>query len=151
MKSEPDVFSIDDLEAMHPQSEPWDGVRNYQARNFMRDAMCEGDLAFLYHSSCKNPGVAGVITISKSAYPDYTSWNNKSKYYDPKSSKDTPRWFMVDVKFLRKFAQVVTLKELRLHAALSAMKLLQKGNRLSIMPLSKKEFEHILKLAKCEL
>ncbi len=151
MKSEPDVFGIDDLAEMYPQSEPWDGVRNYQARNYMRDDMRAGDLAFLYHSSCKQPGVAGVMTVTRNAYPDHTSWNKKSKYYDPKSTLDTPRWFMVDVKFLRKFAQVVTLKELRLHAELSEMKLLQKGNRLSIMPLSKKEFEHILSLANCEL
>ena len=143
MKSEPDTFSIDDLFNRKGKKEHWDGVRNYQARNFMRDEMKKGDQVLFYHSSCKVPGVAGIATVCKEAYPDHTSWDPKSSYYDPKSTPDNPRWFMVDIKFSKKFKRVIPLKELKEHDELSELKLLQKGCRLSIMPVSKEEFDFI--------
>lgn len=145
MKTEPDTFSIDDLKRMKKSG--WDGVRNYQARNFMRDAMKKGDLVLIYHSSCKVPGVAGIAEVSKESHPDPTCWDKKSQYYDPKSTKDEPRWFMVEVKWKKTFKEVITLKELKDHKELKDMKLLQRGNRLSITPISKKEFEFIQALA----
>lgn len=145
MKSEPDVFSIDDLKKV--KKEHWDGVRNYQARNFMRDDMKKGDLVLFYHSNCKEIGIAGVAEISKESFPDHTSWDKKSKYYDPKSSEDSPRWFMVEVKYKKKFPRVVTLDEIKETRSLSDMKIVQKGNRLSITPVTKKEFDIIEKLA----
>jgi len=147
MKSEPDVFGIDHLYKMKNKTEHWDGVRNYQARNFMRDDMKKGDQVFFYHSNCKVPGVVGIMKVVKESYPDFTAWDKKSKYFDSKSSKDNPRWFMVDVKYLRKFNQVVSLQELRKHSKLSDMRLLQKGNRLSITPVEKKHWDYIVKLA----
>ena len=146
MKTEPDVFGIDDLKSK--KTEYWDGVRNYQARNFMRDEMKKGDLILFYHSSCKVPGVAGVATVSKESVPDFTSWDNKSKYYDEKSTEENPRWFMVEVKYKRKFKEVISLSELKGHKKLANMKLLQKGNRLSIMPVTKAEFEFIDELSR---
>ncbi|MDD0853214.1 EVE domain-containing protein [Halobacteriovorax sp. GB3] len=143
MKSEPDTFSIDDLKQRPKSTEHWDGVRNYQARNFMRDEMKKGDLVLFYHSSCKVPGVAGIAKIVKEAYPDHTAFDKNSNYYDPKSSEENPRWFMVDVKFEKKFKKVVTLKELKTFEELKEMKLLQKGSRLSIMPVTKEEFDFI--------
>ncbi|NNC97627.1 MAG: EVE domain-containing protein [Gammaproteobacteria bacterium] len=147
MKSEPDVFGIDHLKNKKSQTEPWDGVRNYQARNFMRDDMKLGDQIFFYHSNCKVPGIVGTMTVAKESYPDHTALNKKSKYFDAKSSKDNPRWFMVDVKFLRKFPHVVSLQQMREHTCLSGMRLLQKGNRLSIMPVEKKHWDYIMQLA----
>lgn len=146
MKTEPDVFGIDDLKSK--KTEYWDGVRNYQARNFMRDEMKKGDLILFYHSSCKVPGVAGVATVSKESVPDFTSWDKKSKYYDEKSTEENPRWFMVEVKYKRKFKEVISLSELKGHKKLVNMKLLQKGNRLSIMPVTKAEFEFIDELSR---
>jgi predicted RNA-binding protein with PUA-like domain len=146
MKSEPDVFGIDDLKKV--KKEPWDGVRNYQARNFMRDEMKKGDLVLFYHSNCTPPGVAGVMEISKESHPDHTSWDKKSKYFDPKSTADNPRWFMVEVKYKEKFKEVISLSQLKETKGLEEMKILQKGNRLSITPVTKKEFDKILKLAK---
>jgi len=147
MKSEPDVFSIDDLEDRPRQTEHWDGVRNYQARNFMRE-MRKGDRAFFYHSSCAVPGVAGIIEIAREAYPDDSAWDPRSKYHDPKSRPDKPLWYMVDVRFARRFAQVVPLAALRANPALKQMRLLRRGNRLSIMPVSAQEWRTILKMEK---
>jgi predicted RNA-binding protein with PUA-like domain len=146
MKSEPDVFSIDDLENRPNQTEPWDGVRNYQARNMLRDEMKKGDLAFFYHSSCEIPGIVGIIEIAKEGYPDPTAFNPKHRYYDPKSKRDKPTWYLVDVKFKRKLKRTIPLTELRDKKPLQNMKLLQKGNRLSVMLVTKKEWDYILSL-----
>lgn len=145
MKSEPDVFSIDDLKQRPKQTEHWDGVRNFQARNHMR-AMRKGDLAFFYHSSCPEPGVAGIIEIVREAYPDDTSWSPKSEYYDPRSKPEKPYWYMVDVRFERKLKRLVPLSELRENPELQNMRLLARGNRLSIMPVSAAEWKSILKM-----
>lgn len=146
LKSEPDVFGIDHLIKMPKKTEHWDGVRNYQARNFMRDEMQKGDLAFFYHSNCKEPGIVGVVKVVREAYPDHTAFDPKSKYYDPKSDPAKPRWFMVDVKYDRRLKRSISLKELKEQTALRDMKLLQRGNRLSVMPVEKKDWDHILKL-----
>lgn len=137
MKSEPDVFGIDDLFARPKKTEHWDGVRNYQARNMLRDEMQKGDQVFFYHSNCKEPGIVGIAEIVKAGYPDFTSWDPKSKYYDPKSLPDNPRWYMVDVKFKRKFKRTISLNELKEHQQLAEMPLLRRGNRLSVMPSAK--------------
>ena len=146
MKSEPDVFSINDLMKRPGKTEPWDGVRNYQARNMLRDEMKKGDLAFLYYSSCEVPGIAGIMEIAKEGYPDPAAFKLKHKYYDPKSKPDNPVWYLVDVKFKRKFRRIITLTELRDKKPLQKMKLLQRGNRLSVMPVTKKEWNIILSL-----
>lgn len=146
MKSEPDVFGIDHLKEMPKQTEHWDGVRNYQARNMMRDQMKKGDLVFFYHSNCKEPGVVGIMEVVKEGYPDFTSWNPESKYYDPKSTEENPRWFMVDIKFKRKLKRTITLTELKQQPGLKEMPLIRRGNRLSIMPVSKQEWDIILGL-----
>ncbi len=146
MKTEPDVFSIDDLKN-HPQkTSPWEGVRNYQARNFMRDEMKKGDKVLIYHSNCKPPGVAGIAEVCKESYPDHFAWDKKSKYYDAKCDPQNPRWFMVDVKFKKMFKSTVSLSELKEVKALESMLILRKGNRLSITPVTKKEFEIIEKM-----
>ncbi|GAB4393708.1 MAG: EVE domain-containing protein [Gammaproteobacteria bacterium] len=150
MKSEPDTFSIDDLSTLPHQTEHWDGVRNYQARNMMRDQMQVGDLAFFYHSNCNPPGIVGIVEIVKAGYPDYTAFDSHSKYFDPKSTPSNPRWFMVDVKFKRKFKQLISLEQLKQHSALYDMRLLQKGNRLSVMPVTSDEWHYILQLASCK-
>jgi predicted RNA-binding protein with PUA-like domain len=147
MKSEPDEFSIDDLAAAAGQTTPWFGVRNYQARNFMRDQMRVGDRAFFYHSSCPEPGIAGVCEVSALAYPDATQFDPKSPYYDAKSSRDAPRWFNVDVKFVAK-TRLVSIDELRAHPELATLRTLQRGNRLSITPVDPAHWAFILKLAK---
>ncbi|MDQ1363834.1 MAG: hypothetical protein QG652_1696 [Pseudomonadota bacterium] len=147
MKSEPDVFGIDDLRTRPQQTEHWDGIRNYQARNMMRDEMKKGDLVFFYHSNTNPVGIAGIMKIAREAYPDFTAQNPDSKYYDPKSNPDNPRWYMVDVKFVRKLKSVITLEELKQHAdALGDMALLRKGNRLSINPVTKEQWDYILEL-----
>ncbi len=146
MKSEPDVFGIDHLKDMPKQTEHWDGVRNYQARNMMRDQMKKGDLVFFYHSNCKEPGVVGIMEVVKEGYPDFTSWNPGSKYYDPKSTEENPRWFMVDIKFKRKLKRTITLTELKQQPGLEEMPLIRRGNRLSIMPVSRQEWDIILGL-----
>ena len=148
MKSEPEAFGIDDLIAKPDRTEPWDGVRNYQARNMMRDEMKKGDLAFFYHSNCKVPGIVGIMEISREGYPDPTAFDPEDKHYDPKSDPDNPRWILVDVKYRRKFSRTIALSELRDHAPLKNMRLLQKGNRLSITPVTKPEWDYILKLEK---
>ena len=137
MKSEPGAFSIDDLQAAPHQTTGWDGVRNYQVRNMLRDEMRRGDLAFFYHSSCEQPGIAGVVEIVREGYPDPTAFDPQDKHYDPKSSPDKPRWYQVDVKLKRKLKRVITLDALRGQRALEGMHLLRRGNRLSITPLSK--------------
>jgi predicted RNA-binding protein with PUA-like domain len=146
MKSEPDVFSFDDLKKRPKKTEPWNGVRNYQARNFMRDEMSEGDLILFYHSSCPVPGVAGIAKVSSKAYPDSTQFEAKSEYFDPKATKENPRWFLVDVSFEMDLDHHVSLEELKNHKKLSEMRLLQRGNRLSILPVTREEFEFIKKL-----
>jgi predicted RNA-binding protein with PUA-like domain len=145
MKSEPDAFGIEDLKARPGQTEHWDGVRNYQARNLLRE-MQRGDQAFFYHSSCAEPGIAGIVQIARDAYPDHTAFDPESKYYDPKSKPEKPLWYMVDVKFVRELAHPITLRELKAHPSLAGMRLLQRGNRLSVMPVSADEWRFILKL-----
>jgi predicted RNA-binding protein with PUA-like domain len=142
MKSEPDEFSIDDLAAAPKLSTPWFGVRNYQARNFMRDQMTVGDLAFFYHSSCPEPGIAGIVRVSKPAYPDASQFDRKSPYYDPKSKRDAPRWLNVDVTLVKK-TRLVPLVELRTQPALAGMRVLQRANRLSITPVDPREWAYI--------
>ena len=146
MKSEPDAFSIDDLAQRPKQTEHWDGVRNYQARNMMRDEMKLGDQVFFYHSNCAEPGIVGIAEVAKEGYPDFTAFDPEGKYYDPKSDADKPRWYMVDVRFVRKLKRVITLAELKTHEAIADMRLLARGNRLSVMPVSKKHWDFILKL-----
>lgn len=141
MKNEPESFSIDDLATV--KIEPWDGIRNYQARNFMRDDMSIGDKAFFYHSSCKVPGIVGLMEIASETYTDHTAFDPNEHYYDAKSNPDKPTWIMVDVKFIAKLDNPITLQALRQHPQLSGMRLLQKGNRLSITPLEKKHWEFI--------
>ncbi|NND92879.1 MAG: EVE domain-containing protein [Granulosicoccus sp.] len=145
-KSEPDTFSIDDLQAMKGKKDHWDGIRNYQARNLMRDEMKKGDLGFFYHSSCKVPGIAGIVEVVREAYPDHTALDPESRYFDPKATADNPRWVMVDVKFKRKFREILSLEMLRTVNGLSDMVLLQKGSRLSIQPVSRRHWNTILKL-----
>jgi len=146
MKSEPDEFSIDDLVRARNQTTPWFGVRNYQARNYMRDDMRLGDLAFFYHSSCPEPGIAGIVEISRLAYPDVTQFDPKSPYYDPKSKRDAPRWMHVDVKLVRKM-RLVPLAELHASKGLENMVTLKRGNRLSITPVTPEEWKIIERLA----
>lgn len=143
-KSEPDTFSIDDLAKRPAQTESWDGVRNYQARNFMRDEIKLGDKVFFYHSSCKAPAIVGLAEVVKESHPDLTQFDEKSKYYDPKATKDNPRWFLVDVKFVEKFANQLTLKMMKADARYSEMPLVKKGSRLSIMPIPNKIAKLIL-------
>jgi predicted RNA-binding protein with PUA-like domain len=148
MKSEPDVFGIDHLKARPRRTEPWDGVRNYQARNMMRDQMKKGDLAFFYHSNCDQPGIVGIMQIVREGYPDPTAFDPEAKYYDPKSDPDNPRWYQVDVKYQRHLKRNITLQELREYATaqLEDLPLLRKGNRLSIMPVGKAQWDFILSL-----
>lgn len=145
MKSEPDEASIDHLAAAPGQTLPWTGVRNYQARNFLRDAMKIGDLAFFYHSGCKEPGIAGICEICSDAYPDATQFAPDSPYFDPKSSPKAPRWLLRDVRFVSK-SRYLTLTELRAHPALADMRLLARGNRLSITPVTSDEWAFITQL-----
>jgi predicted RNA-binding protein with PUA-like domain len=146
MKSEPEEFSIDDLKNRPKKTEPWDGVRNYQARNMMRDEMKVGDLAFFYHSNCAEPGIVGVMEIASTAYPDPTAFDPGDKHHDPKSKRDKPTWYLVDVKYKRKLKRTIPLSELKQCKPLQKMRLLQRGNRLSVMPVTKKEWDYILKL-----
>ena len=144
MKSEPDAYSIDDLE--RDGREPWDGIRNYQARNMMRDDMKIGDEVFFYHSNCKEPGIVGIMKVASEPYPDPTQFDKKSKYYDPKSNKDDPLWCLVDVEFVRKLARTITLAEIKEAKGLDGLILTRKGNRLSIMPIEKKHWDRLLRL-----
>ena len=144
MKSEPDVFGIDHLKKM--KVEHWDGVRNYQARNMMRDEMKKGDQIFFYHSNCKEPGIIGIAKVIKEGYPDFTAHDPDSKYYDPKSNSDNPRWYMVDVQFVKKFKRTITLEELKSNPELEDMQLVKRGNRLSVMPVTAQQWKVILSL-----
>lgn len=147
MKSEPSCYSIDDLK--NDKKEMWDGVRNYQVRNMMRDDMKKGDRAFFYHSNAGNEtGIVGEMEVVSKAYPDPTQFDKKNEHFDPKSEKDNPRWLCVDVKFIKKFPAVIRLSELKLDPKLSGMPVLKKGNRLSVMPISKKHYEYIIELSK---
>ena len=145
IKSEPDAFSIQDLKKA--KTEPWDGIRNYQARNFMRDEMSVGDLALFYHSNTKVPGVVGITEVASECYPDPTQFDKKAKYYDPKSKEENPRWLLVDFTFITEFDEVVSLTEMKEDAKLEGMLTLRKGNRLSITPVEGKHFRRICKLA----
>ncbi|MFN9123827.1 MAG: EVE domain-containing protein [bacterium] len=142
MKSEPDVFGIDHLAKESGRTAAWWGVRNYQARNFMRDDMSVGDLAFFYHSSCAEPGIAGIMKVAKKAYPDITQFDPASEYHDPKSTPETPRWMNVDMKLVKK-TRLVPLAELRAHPELASLRILQRGNRLSITPIEPAEWAFI--------
>jgi predicted RNA-binding protein with PUA-like domain len=143
MKSEPSDMSIDDLESMPQQTVAWYGVRNYQARNFMRDQMRVGDQVFFYHSSCEQPGIVGIVEVCKLAYPDATQFDPGSKYYDLKATSQNPRWFNVDVQFVKK-TRLVGIKELRDYPELINMRILQKGSRLSITPVDPAEWKFIM-------
>jgi predicted RNA-binding protein with PUA-like domain len=143
MKSEPSDISIDDLGLMYQQTVTWYGVRNYQARNFMRDQMRVGDGVFFYHSSCKQPGIAGIAEVSKLAYPDATQFDPGSKYFDPKATPQSPRWFNVDVRLAKK-TRLVSIKELRGYPELATLRILQKGSRLSITPVDPAEWNFIM-------
>jgi predicted RNA-binding protein with PUA-like domain len=146
MKSEPDTFGINDLCNKPNQTEHWDGVRNYQARNMMRDDMKLGDLVFFYHSNCDVPGIVGIMEIVKESYPDFTAFDPDDKHFDPKSDPENPRWMMVDVKYVRTLPRTITLKELKCRKELTDLALVRRGNRLSIMPVSKEQWEFILSL-----
>lgn len=146
MKSEPDVFGIDDLANRPDQTEPWDGVRNYQARNMMRDDMKVGDQVFFYHSNTQPPGIVGIAEVVREGYPDHTAFDPEDPHYDPQSDPDKPRWFMVDVAFRRKLKRTITLGELKERPELEGLPLIRKGNRLSVMPVSKEHWDFILSL-----
>jgi predicted RNA-binding protein with PUA-like domain len=147
MKTEPNEFSIDDLANRPNQVEPWDGVRNYQARNMMRDEMKRGDRVFFYHSNSQPPGIVGIAEVYREGYPDTTAFDPEDPHYDPKSDPDAPRWFRVDVRFVSKFQHKVTLDMLRAQPDLANMAVLRRGNRLSITPVSEHEWRCVLKLA----
>jgi predicted RNA-binding protein with PUA-like domain len=146
MKSEPDVFSITHLENAQNKITPWEGVRNYQARNFMRDQMKIDDQVLFYHSSCEVPGVAGIAVVNSVPYPDPTQFKKDSEYFDASATKEKPRWFLVDVKWQKTFKRVITLEEIRQSDKLKDLLILRKGNRLSITPCQKKEFQSIVEL-----
>ena len=149
IKSEPETFSIDDLKSA--KREPWDGIRNYQARNFMRDKMEVGDLAIFYHSNAKPPGAVGLARVVSEAYPDPTQFDEKSKYHDPKSNPDDPRWMLRDFEFVEKFPRMVKLAELKADSSLDDMLVTQKGSRLSITPVEPKHFKKVCKMAGCSI
>ena len=148
MKSEPNAFSFDDLQNSPGGKTHWDGVRNYQARNFMRDLMKKDDLVFFYHSNTAEPGIIGIAKVSREAYPDHTAFDSEDKHYDPKSDPKKPRWLMVDISYERKLKTFITLSELRKHSdtQLKNLTLLRPGNRLSITPVNTKEWNFILSL-----
>lgn len=144
MKSEPDTFGIDDLANRPQQTEHWDGVRNYQARNMMRDEMKLGDQVFFYHSNCDEPGIVGLMEIVKEGYPDHTAFDPDDKHFDPKSHPDKPTWIMVEVKYIRHLSRNITLKELKEKTELADLALVRRGNRLSIMPVTAEQWQLIL-------
>lgn len=147
IKSEPDAFSIDDLKNAPAETEHWDGIRNYQARNFIRDDMRKGDRAFFYHSNCKTPGIVGIAEIVSGPYPDPTAFDPNEKYFDPGSDPENPRWLMMDVRFQRKTRRLISLTELKAQGdRLAGLPLVRRGNRLSIMPVSKAHWDFILSL-----
>ncbi len=147
MKSEPDEFSFDDLEQRPDQKEPWDGVRNYQARNMMRDSMQVGDPVFFYHSNCEVPGIVGIAEVASEPRPDHTAFDPDDKHYDPKSDPENPRWFLVDVGFVRHLTRKIPLAEIKQHSdALDGLPLIRRGNRLSVMPIDPQHWDYILDL-----
>jgi predicted RNA-binding protein with PUA-like domain len=146
MKSEPESFSIEDLMRRPQQTEPWDGVRNYQARNWLRDAMRVGDHAFFYHSNCAEPGIVGIVLIVRAGYPDDTALDPDNHHYDPKHTADKPRWYCVDVRFVRRLKRVITLAEMKESLELKGFALVQRGSRLSVMPVSAAHWKTILAL-----
>jgi predicted RNA-binding protein with PUA-like domain len=146
VKSEPEVFSIDDLAKSKNKTTYWDGVRNYQARNYMRDEMKIGDQVIFYHSNSEPPGAVGICEVVKEGYPDFTAFDPEDPHYDPKSKKDNPAWMMVDVKLVKKFSSFVSIDDMRSNSKLQKMQLLQRGNRLSVMPVTKEEFGEIVKM-----
>lgn len=151
MKSEPYAFGIEDLKQCPKKTEPWDGIRNYQARNFMRDEMEKGDRAFFYHSNCKQPGIVGIMEIVSEPYPDPTQFDPDSGYYDPKAYVDDPRWVLVDVRHVRDLRRIVTLREMKADAeSFGDFPLLKKGNRLSIMPVTEAQWNRVLELEQRE-
>lgn len=143
-KSEPDTFSIDDLKNRPKQTEPWDGVRNYQARNMLRDQVQLGDLVFFYHSNCKPPGIVGVMKVVKAGYPDSSAQDPNSSFYDPKSTLENPIWYRVDVQFVEKFSSMISLDEIKQNSRLKNMYIVRKGSRLSITPVTKEEWNTII-------
>lgn len=149
MKTEPSVFGIDDLVSAPRKTTSWEGVRNYQARNMLRDDMKAGDLAFLYHSSCPQPGIAGIVEVVRAGYPDPSAWDRKSEYHDPKSPENKPLWYTVDVRLKEQWPAVLTLDRLREHAdgKLDGMVILRRGNRLSVTPVDAAHWKFILSLA----
>ena len=148
IKSEPSCFSIDDLRNSPEQTSPWDGVRNYQARNFMRDGMRVGDQLFFYHSNCNPPGIVGIAEVVSEAYPDYTAFDPNSDHPDASSTPDKPRWFMVDVRFKEKFSHIIPLETLKHYPELENMALVRKGNRLSVMPVDAEAWAFIRGLSR---
>ena len=148
MKSEPDEFSIDDLMACPNQTEAWHGIRNYQARNFMRDMMQIGDQAFFYHSSCKVPGIVGIVEVVTRPYPDSSAFNPNSKYFDPKSDPAQPRWVSVDIRFVEKFNDIIPLSLIKTLPQLADMYLVSKGSRLSIQPVTAEQWHAVLMLTR---
>lgn len=144
-KSEPDTFGIDNLKEV--KKEIWDGVRNYQARNFLRDEVKKGDLILFYHSSCKIPGIAGIAKVSKDSVIDPTQFDKKSKYYDPKATKDSPRWITVEVAYKKKFRQLIDREMLKSNKITSGMMVMQKGSRLSIQPVTEREFNEVIRIS----
>ena len=146
-KTEPDAFSIDDLAAMPDQTEHWDGIRNYQARNFLRDQMKQGDQVFIYHSSCKDVGIVGLAEVVKEGYPDHTQFDPEAKYYDPKSDPENPRWYMVDVKLKKKFSTLLSLAQIKAMEDIQDIGLVKRGQRLSVMPVTEVEFKRLLAAA----
>ena len=147
IKSEPDAFSIDDLKNAPGKKEHWDGIRNYQARNFIRDDMQKGDMAFFYHSNCKTPGIVGICEVVSDAYPDHTQFDPDSHYFDAGSTPDNPRWLMRDVKYRRKTRRLISLTELKGRVdELEGFPLIRRGNRLSIMPVSRDHWDFILSI-----
>ena len=148
LKTEPDSFGIDHLAALPRRTSPWDGVRNYQARNFLRDELRRGDQAFIYHSSCAQPGIAGIVTVVRAAYPDPSAFQRRHKHFDEHSDAASPRWFAVDVRLQRRCRRIITLDELRAHQQqeLRGMLLLRRGNRLSVTPVSDDHWQFILSL-----
>ena len=146
MKSEPAAFGIDDLAALPDQTDHWEGVRNYQARNMLRDQMRRGDQVFFYHSNTAQPGIVGIAEVVREGYPDPTALDPQSKYYDPKSDPQNPRWFMVDIRLVRTLRRTITLAELKRYPQLEDFPLLRRGNRLSVMPVTREQWEFILRL-----
>lgn len=148
LKSEPDTFGIDDLAAAPRKTTSWNGVRNFQARNTLRDSVKKGDQAFFYHSGCALPGIAGIVDIVRGAYPDETAFDRRSEYFDAASKRDSPRWYVVDVRLVRKFERLISLDELRKHQAsdLAELVVLRRGNRLSVTPIAQRDWDFILSL-----